>query len=946
MHSTPASPRVRALIVLTVLIVLALSGRGRAEDAPTGSEAAPAPAAPGPTGAIAGKVLDTATGEPIIDAGVEIVGSKRQTRTDVDGRFDFKVAPGTYELRVFAPGYQGARITGIAVEPGKLATANATLNPAAGAGVEVVEVVAKANKAAEATQMLERKSANVVEDTVSAEIIAKSPDSDAAEIVERVPAVTVKDDKYVFVRGLGERYSSALLNGNRLPSPDPNKRVVPLDLFPAQFIDSIAIIKSYSPDLPGDFSGGLVDINLRSFPDVFTAKLGMSIGGTTTSTFQPFKDFDGSGNALGIAADNGLPSIFGSKTIGAPPAAQAGVFASKLPNVWTPFTTTAPPNFGLNFQIGNSWGPLGMTLGTNWTNAYKVERNRIERQFANTGDVENPVIELTDDFRYQYNVAETGIGAVYTAGYDFNPDNRINFRALYNRNTENRVELGTGVTSQNEDQINNITRLEYGVDDLVFGQFQGQDHTDWFDVDWRTAFARSTENLPDTRTTDYVNIPDDPTAPPIFVPASQGGTRVFFDITEYMSDSAVDFTIPFRTWLPFTEVWDGLPARLKLGPAYMHRERVTDLRSFRYLPRGAQDLSQPPDELLAPDRVGQGLVGFEETTAPRDSFSASEDVAAFYGLFDLPIVRDLLRLVAGVRTEYSYIHLTTHDDSGRRIENNINNLDPLPSVALIASPREDMQVRFGWSQTVSRPEFRELSPVFYPEPRGLRPTIGNPFLVESNIDNLDLRWDWFLSPLELVSLSLFMKNIDKPIEEVVIAQSSNVANSFTNAKSADLMGIEGEVRKNFEFVTPPLKYLSFVGNAALIDSDVTAAPRTPTQVQTSSNRPLQGQSPFVVNLMLDYTHPAVGTARLLYQVSGRSIAAVGAYGLPDIYEEKRNQLDFVFVKQDVPIFGQPFDLKFTAENLVNDRYLFTQGGETQERYVKGVTLSFGLSYNF
>jgi len=255
-----------AILVLLLALLPAAALAQQAPDAGTG----------GAQGTIQGSVLDVVTGDPVIHAGDELIGQKRTARTDIDGRFTFKVAPGSYQVRIYAPGYQSARITNINVQPGKTTLADTTLSPEGEAGVEVVEVVAQADKAAEATQILARQRADTVQETISAETIKTSPDSDAAEVVARVPAVTVKDD-FIFVRGLGERYSSALLNMSRLPSTDPNRRVVPLDLFPADFLASLAIIKSYTPDLPGDFAGGLVDINLRSFPTEFQASIGLDL---------------------------------------------------------------------------------------------------------------------------------------------------------------------------------------------------------------------------------------------------------------------------------------------------------------------------------------------------------------------------------------------------------------------------------------------------------------------------------------------------------------------------------------------------------------------------------------------------------------------------------------------------------------------------------------------
>jgi hypothetical protein len=216
------------------------------------------------------------SGDPIIEAGVEVVGKGKTVRTDLDGKFTLKLEPGTYEIRVFAPAFQSVRVPRVTVKPNEVSKVDVSLAAAGKAGVDVVEVVAQANRAAEATQLVQRKKAAVVSDTISSEVMKKTPGSDAADVIQRAPAVTVKDEKFIFVRGLGERYSSAMLNGSRLPSTDPQKRVVPLDLFPADFLESLSIIKSYTPDLPGDFSGGLADLHLRDFPESLSGSLGVA----------------------------------------------------------------------------------------------------------------------------------------------------------------------------------------------------------------------------------------------------------------------------------------------------------------------------------------------------------------------------------------------------------------------------------------------------------------------------------------------------------------------------------------------------------------------------------------------------------------------------------------------------------------------------------------------
>lgn len=944
--------RLRATSLLALLLV-ALATQVQAQDA------SPPPAAPAATaqGTISGAVLDVVSGDPVIDAGVELVGRKKTTRTDIDGKFGFKVPPGEYEVRVFAPGYQSARITKITVKPNQTTLADTTLAPEGQAGVEVVEVVARADKAVEATQILTRQKADSVQETISAEQIKKSPDSDAAEVVSRVPAVTVKDN-YVFVRGLGERYSSALLNGSRLSSTDPNKRVVPLNLFPADFLASLSIIKSYTPDLPGDFSGGLVDINLVTFPTEFQASIGMSLAANSSATFQDFNSYKGQGGAgqpFGINTAKGLPGIFGDKPFfGNIPQDQQYALAKTLPNVWTKDSSTAPPNGAINFSIGNSWGPFGVNFATIWKNDFEVQDPLITKIITcssgcNVGDP-NPTTEVSENFKYNLANHYTTLGGVLTSGYEIDATNRITFRSLYNLRSLNQVYFGSGETV-NDNQVD-TTRLQFTQQQLAFGQLAGQHVLPGIEIDWRSAFTYTVQDIPDARTVSY----ETTQTPAVFLTQPPSGTRVYFDINETMTDSAVDFTVPFPMALPATDAWDGLTGKFKFGPAFTFRDRNSNLRNFSYRPRG-QDLTQPPDELLNPDNILDNQLTFQENTSRRDSFHATEEIAGIYGMFDVPLWKDLVRLVAGVRTEYSYIDLQTYSQDKEPANATfntttiINNTNPIPGVNLVVTPRSDMNVRAGYSMTVSRPEFRELSPIQFPEPQGLRTTVGNNLLVEAQVTNFDLRWEWFFSQLELVSASFFYKSLDKPIETILIPVGSSVANSFANAENGNVWGFELEGRKNFGFLHEELAPVTFLLNAAWIQSSVTLPqdpvlpPDTPSVPLTTPTHELQGQSPYVLNAALEYSTPEFGTARLLYVTSGERIVALGYYPLANIVEKPRNQLDLVWFKR-LNVFDQPVTAKLSLENLWNDRYLYKQGDIVEGRYRTGVKVGLSFSYDF
>lgn len=901
-----------------------------------------------PQGTIAGQVLDSSTGDAIIEAGVEIVGAGKTVRTDLDGRYAVKVPAGTYQVRFFAPLYQGARLEKVVVEAGKVAKTDVPLKPEGKTGVEVVEVVAQAQKAAEATQLIKRQKASVVSDNISAETIAKSPDANAAEIVQRVPAVTVKDNKFIFVRGLGERYSSAILEGSRLPSPDPERRVVPLDLFPSEFIDSISIIKTFTPDLPGDFSGGLADINLLDFPSQLTYAAGLTTGGNSQTTFQDFKTYKGSKlDYFGFGGGyRELPSSIPDRNVGRepiPPSSQLQAFGRSFKTIWESDSTTAPVDFDFNFNVGDRWGPIGAQLAASYRTKYRTISNQTERQFVQRGDVANPVPVLADDFKFDRSVFETRLGGVFTSTYELSPQHHFNFRSLIDRNTTDEVAIGNGVAEQlggRPDGNTRSTEFTYTQDELDFGQVSGNHHFTWLDLDWRSALSRTTRNVPDQR---FVSRQG---ADLTLTNDANGGSRVFQALTEYLTDTQVDFTVPFT-------VWSGLPAKFKFGPAYLHRDRDATLRRFRFSAfnkvGGPQiDLAGSANDVYSPGNIGGGPpfpVTFNEATLPSDSFQASQEIGAGYFLFELPIVRDRLRLIAGVRTEYSYIklHTTTilRPDSPGVVRK--ENLDPLPAVNLVYSPRNDMNVRAAWSQTVSRPEFRELSPTVYPAPRGLRGIQGNPDLLQTGIDSYDLRWEWFFSASELVSVSGFYKTIDKPIERAVQISGSAPEDTFSQNKDASLIGFEFEGRKNFGFLTPAMRNLSFLTNVSYVHSEVTAEL---AQLGTTRKRPLQGQADYVVNAALEYADPDWGTVRLLYNTVGPTISAVqDITNLPDFVAGRRDQLDFVFLTKIHP--GRvPLNVKFAVENILNDNYPTTVGDVIQEDYRTGVTVSLGMSYNY
>lgn len=930
----------------------------------------PTPASAQPT-AIGGKIINANTARAVIGARIEIVESSQSTFTDIEGSFRLDVEPGEYTVKITAPGYKTFLLTEVYADPGQPADVRIPLEPggavaddgieddeedvAGGEGpdtvapgaVEELVVTATATQANEAFQLVERQTADVLKDTIGSDFFNKAPDSDVGEIVQRLAAVNVEDD-FVFVRGLGSRYSTAVLNGSRLPSPNPNVRVVPLDLFPSTFVDSLAIIKSYSPNLQGDFAGGLVDINLKSYPDDFTWKIGMKIGGNTQTTFQDFKTYKTARQLpdfFGIDTSRRLPAPFGDERVVIESVDQSAALAGSMRNIWSADTISAPINYGINFEIGDRFDDFGYTFTALWENKWETINDEVQRQFQNAATFPDPPMpQLAEDFVYDRSIFSTKLGAIVTGAWDINAENRLSTRVLYQRLTEDQVLQGSGFRRQNEEITLQTTRLEYQKEDLTFAQFEGEHILgETIEFDWRTAFGRTTLDRPDVRTTAYESTVDNPI--PVYARTAGSGTRIWLDVNELMSDSQGDFAFPFT-------IWDDMEARFHLGGAFTWRDRDSQMRRFLFRPVRTNDtdlLRMPAEAFLNAEKVEEGFTNFFEETAPQDSFTASEQVIAGYVMLELPLIENQLRFSGGLRGENSVIDITyfRQDLQGEEQSRSLVNLNPMPAANFIWTPTEEMNVRASYARTVSRPEFRELSPILFPEPFGLRTVVGNPDLVQSTIDSADLRWEWFFSGVEMASLGGFYKFIEDPIERIVVSLAQVPATSFDNSDRAWLAGFEAEIRKDFSFISYDLADFMIFLNASWIHSKATRGERQAleTSARGVTSRELQGQAPFVVNATFQYSNDDFGVFRLLYNTKGETLSELGENGLPSIFEQRRDQLDFVWT-HDLDVMQWPVTVKFAVENLLDDRYLWIQNGITQQRFETGLTFSLSGSYRW
>ncbi|MFH1026227.1 MAG: TonB-dependent receptor, partial [Nitrospirota bacterium] len=696
------------------------------------------------TGIIAGVIVDGKTGDALIEAGVEVVETGKKTFTDIDGKYNLALPPGKYEIRVFYPQYRGQRVKDITVNPGKSTRIDLALEPKT-EEIQVVEVVVEAAKATEATQLLIRKKASAVTDSVSAETISKQPDSDVAAVVERAPGITVVDDKFVYIRGLGERYTSATLNDTSLASTQTEKKVVPLDLFSADIVESINVVKSYTPDLSGEFTAGVVQITTKDYPDAFEMKFSASTEYNSETTGKDFKTYKG-GDWDWLAFDDGtreLPDgIPGEKVVsGNFTDEELERFGENFSNIWNPKTKTALPSSGCNFHIGNKYDKFGIVFDLTYDADYQIRHEKLFNYYPPEDGLFG--IQKNQDFTY-WEEKYTWSG-ILNMGYELSPTDKLSFKNLYTRKAKDEVRLSEGFVDENKvndeldtNEIDTKTQRLYWSEESVYsGQLSG---THYFpglplltpikglssSIKWRLGYGHSTLDEPDMREIIYTNT----IAPHDFRFYSSGksGSRSYTELEEDSYEAGFDWELDVAGLI-------GHPMKIKFGPAVSYRDRTFDYRTFQFggIFMGI-DLTEDPESIFTPGNIRPGGIQLQENTQPSDHYEADHRIIAGYLMADtLNFFHKDLRFVGGLRIENSEQNLDGFDHEDRTppfTPINVSNKDTdyFPSASFIYSLGKDMNLRFGYSHTVNRPEFREIAPSLFRDSATGIETVGNPDL--------------------------------------------------------------------------------------------------------------------------------------------------------------------------------------------------------------------------
>lgn len=932
-------------------------------------------------GIIRGTLLDATTAEPLIGANVMIEGTTSGASTDLDGQFSFEAPVGTHVIIATYIGYQEKRVEGARVSNGQVTNLDMALSDESVSLVEVVVQASVIERTENSVLMLQKKS-DKIQDAISSQEMSRMGVGSAASAMTKVTGAAVEDGKYINVRGLGDRYSTAQLNGVMLPSTDPYRNSAQLDLIPSNLLENIITAKSFTPDQPGNFTGGNVDIQTKSFPEQFTFSVQSSVGYNTQSSLneQFLSQRRGSMDWLGY--DDGtraLPAIFSQEGIGEYLKQSAVIkartqqeyadnldqAAKSLSSDMSPIAMKSPLNYGLSFALGdqkNVFGrPLGYMLAANHKRTFNHYQDGTMANWFYSGDPNAQ--DLTNNFSLNdtRSVESPVVGGLAGLAYKISNAHKVSMTGVYNHQTDilSRYQVGShqdyGILAP---ELFETRTQQFTERSILNGHLRGEHHFGFMKVDWVTALTRSEQDEPDMRIFANEYNPEEQTWA-ITQAAYNLPAHYFRTLEDEQVEAHLDLTFPIE---------EGYlrGSKLKFGGAYTGMDRsfaerryVMALRTGAY---GGSPYQGDPLEFFGPgntgvyktdDSKGINYIGnyVNEDTRPENAYTGTSSILAAYGMATVQVL-SRLKVIGGLRIETTDMEVVSGNEYLPK--GKIDTIDFLPAVSVVYSLTPDMNIRGGYSNTLARPNMREMAPFASFEFIGDALFLGNTDLQRTRITNLDLRWEWFQGAGELLAASVYLKDFSNPIVRS-FTPASNPEFSYRNVDHAMVYGLELEFRRNLNFISNLLRDFKIGANFSLIRSVVDVPQIELDVIQmvdpgAPDKRPFQGQSPYILNANLAYVNSELGLdAAVSYNVFGDRLAYVGREGTPDIYEKSRHSLDLSITKK----FKNGISFGFTGTNLLDALYRtaskFTNSqGQTNEfvyaQYQLGRTLGFSLGY--
>ena len=798
----------------------------------------------------------------------------------------------------------------------------------------------------------EKRETASVSNVVGSEQFTRSGDSNIAESLKRVAGLSTVGGKFVYVRGLGERYSTTLLNGAILPSPEPINRVVPMDLFPTAILESVLVQKTYSAQYPSEFGGGVLQLRTKKSTDEFFWNVSSSLGMTTDVNFEEGMTIPG-GDIAWLGYDDGyrgIPEALRTATEGDKELKRVSRFGGgggytsdelrtvghSLRNEYLPQMEDVPANYDFSTSLGNfhEIGSSGATFNylaaLDYSNSW--DQTEIERK---TYKVNNEGLALDDDLVWNGTEHSIDMSGILTTAVDFNANHNVRLTSVVLRKTDDSVGFVEGDIAQ-EAYIRR-TELEWIERELFSNQLQGDHYFPEFNelvINWRYSDVKAERDSPDHRRYRY-DLESDGLFQ--FSTRADGNVRRF----SVLDDNAEDFG------LDATMVFDGPRNSIITAQAGMvinEKERDSEIRRYSFFDVGRRSRDQDllrlsMEEIFVPGNIAPDAFELRELTRATDNYVARNESESWYVNGEVNF-DDRLRLNGGVRLEEFQQSVNTFDlFRDFEVNSRQDSEDVLPAFSATFI-NNDHQFRLAYSETLSRPDFRELSPAAFTDPITGREVIGNPELKITSITNYDFRWEWYFGFSDYISFGVFYKEFENPIESIILGGATGVQ-TFTNAKAGENQGIEWEMYKSLDFLGGIGEDFYVQSNVSFIDSSVEINPDD-AGIVTNLSRPLQGQSDWLFNFQAGYEPFTGTTATLLYHYFGERITEVGIEGAPDLYEQPFGELNFVFIRE----LNDNWKIQAKGRNLLDERSQITQGGLISTAYNKGRQFSFQVDYTF
>lgn len=897
------------------------------------------------TGKITGKIVDGKTGETLPGATVLIEGTTKGASSDFDGNYTLSgLQPGKYTIIASYITYDNKKFVDVVVKANDVTTFNITLDQASSATLIEVVVQAEMNKENTNTLFVMQKNNASVSDGIASESIKKTPDRNTSDVLKRVSGASIQDNKFAIIRGMSDRYNASYLNGSPLPSSESDRRAFAFDIFPAGILDNLVILKTATPDMPGDFAGGIILINTKSIPDKNNTSISIGAGYNPMTTFKNFKTYQG-GKTDWLGVDDGsrqLPSSIPSTEEYSKITLNTDKIehAQKLNYDWSLKNKQALPNLNLQFTQSNVFKLFKRDFGSVAAITYLNNNSTTvtdRREFEEQGDL----VQKTRDYKDSTYINNILASVLWNLSYKLNDNNQLGFKNLYSINSDNRTITRSGINDATDisNPLWQRSNVRFFTQNTIYsGQLNGDHYIPKgkIKVKWIGGLSDIKRDIPNLRRMVYQK--SSPTENDTVKYAAQvlndavGPTSagsMFFAKTQeriYSIKYDISKTLEFKT----------SKHELKIGGFNQYRDRsfAARLLGYTFYSKGSAirpntDLTfLPESEIFQPGNMGitdgpgrnDGGFKLSESTTYIDSYKASSLLNAGYLMADSRIL-DKLRFIYGLRVESYMQSLKTLNPDFSEKTQDTTVIDFLPSINAVWSINERANLRAAYYKTVNRPEFRELAPFNFYDFVTDYQISGNDTLKRATIHNYDLRFEYYpKKPGQIFSVSAFYKDLTNAIEQ--IAGNGQIRSiNFSNVPKATNIGFELEYRVLLGtiFNSDSSKFLNattLFTNFSYVKSKVDVS-----KLNNVEARPLQGQSPVIINAGLQYLDPEFDYGiSISYNYVGRRIVIVGNTDEPNIWENPRHVLDLQLSKT----FKKNLELKLNVRDAIAQNLIYYQ----------------------